>query len=81
MEDYKGTVAQIQDAWLLFCYGNEPWKAVESDHGLGPVYKFGNGVDGKLCENLEELVGEQVAHRWTEVLKTCSEGGKLPAGV
>lgn len=71
LDDWKGSVEQIQSSWLDFCYGSNSWAPFKTTENgeLGPFYKFGDGKDGQLCHSLEELLGQETAKRFKAILE------------
>ncbi|KAK0390698.1 hypothetical protein NLU13_0201 [Sarocladium strictum] len=74
LENWRTAVSQVQGAWLDFCHGKMPWAPFEeSEHvdGLGPIYVFPDGGEGRLCKTLAEVDGKATATRWRSLLETA----------
>ncbi|KAJ9641079.1 hypothetical protein H2199_005747 [Coniosporium tulheliwenetii] len=75
LQDWRGTVAQVQSVWIDFCHGKLPWGRfkVSSDGKLdlktmGPVFVFSNGGGKGVEETLEEALSPGFPEKWNAVL-------------
>jgi hypothetical protein len=76
-DEYSGAVADIQGAWIQFCYGIRPWRQFDAQARtkgeMGPVYVFKNSGESREYASVREAEGHETEEKWVAILDATRE--------